>query len=126
MFQFFDSVYYKCCALYAKEGTDVGVSGLALLAMMQLFNIMTIDFIISIQLKKDSLLGKVSIIIVYIVLLVLDGLRYNKLPNTMLKERWDGESESKKAKTQLLVLLYVTVSTISCVGLAIYIGSNRS
>jgi hypothetical protein len=126
MFQFFDSVHYKCCAPYAKEGTDAGVSGLALLAMMQLFNIMTIDFIISILLKKDSLLGKVSIIIVYIVLLVLDGLRYNKLPNTMLKERWDGESESKKAKRQLLVLLYVTVSTISCVGLAIYIGSNRS
>jgi hypothetical protein len=58
-------------------------------------------------------------------LLVLSGIRYNKLTYAILKDRWENEEENKKSKKQLLLLLYTVASAILCIGLAIYIGGQN-
>lgn len=126
MLHFFDYVYYKSCRLYAKNDKDgAGLSGLVVIAVLQMFNLMTILLLISIILERKLLANKLFILGLYILLLLLNGIRYNKLNYPVLKETWDNEQESKKIKNQLLVLFYVSGSAILFIGLVIYVGSKH-
>lgn len=126
MFRFFDYVYYKACNFYLRENPDsVGLSGLIIIALMQVLNLLTCFFLMSIILGRKFHINKLLLIALCILLLVVNGIRYNKLTYAILKDKWDNEEENKKIKGQLLVLLYISGSAIMCVGLAIYVGSKN-
>ena len=126
MLHFFDYVYYKSCKLYTKRNPDgAGLSGLAIIAGLQTFNLMTILFLITIILERKIIVIKLLFIGLYILLLILNGIRYNKFTYAILKEKWDNEEENKKIKGQLLVLLYISGTAIMFLGLAIYIGGSE-
>ena len=124
MFSFFDYVYYKACKTYAKEN-GAALSGVVVMAALQMLNILTILFFICVALKTKGLISKLLIIILYVSLLILNGLRYNKITYSILDEKWGMELKGEKTKHQLVVILYVCVSFILCVGLAIYLGSKK-
>jgi formate hydrogenlyase subunit 3/multisubunit Na+/H+ antiporter MnhD subunit len=123
---FFDYVYYKSCKFYAKTDEEgSGISGLAVIALMEGFNIFTIFILVCLFLQKKFHLGKLSMIVFAILLLIANGIRYNKLNYGVLKERWDNEDENIRGRKGRLVVLYIIGSAILCVGLAIYIGSKK-
>ena len=124
MFSFFDYVYYKACKIYAKEN-GAALSGVVVMAALQMLNILTILFFICVALKTKGLISKLLIIILYVSLLILNGLRYNKITYSILDEKWGIEPKGEKTKHQLIAILYVCVSFILCVGLAIYLGSKK-
>jgi len=125
MLHFFDYLYYKSCNLYAKRNPEgAGLSALPVVALFQMFNLSTVFFLFNIILEKNIPVNKLWIVASCALLLVLNGIRYNKLTYAILKERWDNEEENKKIKKQLLLLLYIVGSTVLCIGLAIYIGSK--
>jgi hypothetical protein len=125
MQSFFDYLYYKACKLYAKED-GAALSGVVVVAVLQMFNLLAFFFLMDIILKRKLPLNKIMVLLILAILVILNGIRYNKITYAILDEKWKNEIESKKIKHQLLVLLYVSVSVISGVGLAIYLGSlNR-
>jgi glucan phosphoethanolaminetransferase (alkaline phosphatase superfamily) len=122
---FFDYVYYKACNFYKKETPgSQGVSGLTIMAVVQLFHIFTCFFLITIFLKRKIHFNKLFIVGLCILLLVLNGIRYNKLTYSILKEKWDNEDRNTKQRKQALVLLYIILSIILTISLAIYVGSK--
>ena len=122
---FFDYLYYKSCNLYAKRNPEgAGISGLCVVALFQMFNLSAVFFLFNIILDKNIPVSKLLILAGCILLLILNGIRYNKVTYAVLKEKWDYEEENKKIKKQLLLLLYIVGSVILCLGLAIYHGSK--
>jgi len=127
MLNFFDYVYYKVCRYYAKRENPngAGISGLAVIAALQTANIMILIFLICIIIERKIVGNKLWFLGIYLLLLVADGFRYNRLNYPVLHEKWKDELENRKIRNQLLVLFYISVSSLFAIGLAIYIGSKE-
>jgi len=74
--------------------------------------------------EKKLEINKFWFLAIYVLMLILDGVRYNRLNYPILHEKWKDEIETKKAKNQLLVLLYIFLSVFSVIALAIFLGSR--
>jgi hypothetical protein len=118
MLHFFDYVYYKSCQFYDKhgEGSGAGISGLAFLSLIQFLNLLSVvtvfwlifpyEFILT---TGDKILGA----FVYIVIIFINGIRYNKLNYDILKERWDNEDKKNQRKKQIGVISYILITIVS-------------
>jgi hypothetical protein len=125
MFLFFDYVFYKSCNLYAKKNPDgAGLSGLSVLVLMHVFNLLSILFLVSIILENKRFINKFLVLALFVFLFIVNGIRYNKITYVSLKERWDCEDKNRKNKRQALVLIYIIGSVALLFGLAIYLGSK--
>jgi hypothetical protein len=112
--------------LYAKGNPGgAGLSALPVVALFQMFNLSTVFFLFNIILDIKIPVSKLLIVAGCALLLVLNGIRYNKLTYAILKERWDNEEENKKVKKQLLLLLYIVGSAALFVGLALSLGGQN-
>jgi uncharacterized BrkB/YihY/UPF0761 family membrane protein len=62
-----------------------------------------------------------------IAILIVNGIRYNKEKycDTALKQRWGIEPERRRIFKERLLIAYIIFSTVSCLGLAIYLGSKK-
>jgi hypothetical protein len=122
---FFDYLYYKASKFYARYDKDgAGISGLVVVALMQGFNLISAYSAILLILDRHGEMSKLEVIILYVFLLVVNGIRYSRLNKAGLRERWDGESENRRARGNLLMMFYVFLSTALFFGLAIYIGDK--
>lgn len=126
MLNFFDYVYYRICHLYYKtQESNPRIVGLIIIALMQSFNFISLFCIICILYQQKLNSTKAIILISGIIILILDGFRYNKLNYDVLKEKWKNENTSAQAIKGGIVLCYIILSTIICIGLAIYLGSQK-
>jgi hypothetical protein len=126
MLNFFDYLYYKACEYYSRSGEkDAAFSGLLIVAAVHSFNILSVIFIINLITHTKISVNKYYWIGVAILLLILNGIRYRKYNYTILRERWVNEEESVKKRKKTIVALYITLSTVLCFGLAIYLGSKK-
>jgi len=62
------------------------------------------------------------IVLLYAILLFINGLRYNKLNYESLKKKWENENGNINQKNNF-VIPYILGSVVLFVILAIYIGS---
>lgn len=122
---FFDYVYYRICMFYDKYEKAAETSGLLVLTLMYAFNIFSISSIFEIILRRKFNPGKLSIVVFLATLLVLNGMRYNKIDFASLKEKWKDENTFTRIRRGRGVLVYIIISTIICIGLAIYLGSKK-
>lgn len=125
MMQFFDYTYYKICEFYSKYEKVSETTGLIVLAMMYNFNLLSLFFLFSIIVNTNIHFSILLIIILYIILVVLNGIRYNKISYGILEKRWQDEDKNVRLKKSCLVLAYIILSTIIFFGLAIYHGSKK-
>ena len=122
---FFDYLYYRFCKFYYNHGdSGARISSLAVISVLQLFNIFTISFALSLLLPK-FIISKLYAVILYAVLLILNGLRYNKLDYELLDKKWAGEEEPRRKKKNVSLIIYIVASTMVCVGMAIFLGSSN-
>lgn len=122
----FDYVYYKACDFYSNYGgSSPKFSGFVVVAMMQYFNLYAIYLLICILLHKKFNEGIITDLIIGILLLIFNGVRYNKKNYDLLKQKWKDEDVRIKLKRRRLVTAYVIISTIICIGLTIYLGSKK-
>lgn len=68
--------------------------------------------------------GKLSWLILCTVLIILNGIRYNKLHYDILKEKWNHETASVNINKGVIVVSYILLSTLIWLGLIIYVGSK--
>jgi hypothetical protein len=124
---FFDYLYYKASKFYARYDRDgAGISGVIIVALMQWLNIFSVYLII--RLIRDQPIGASRLIVVLscIFLLIMNGIRYSRLNRRGLRERWDGETENKRARGNLLIVFYVFLSFALTVALTAYIGDRNN
>jgi len=130
MFNFFDYIFYKACEFYYKEeGKDSGfrISALLIVAMVQGFNLFSVFDIICIIIHKKIYINKFYAAIPVLILLILNGIRYNRdaYDYDVLQNRWGNKEEKTKKRKGNLVIAYITFSGILFLGLAIYLGSKK-
>lgn len=127
MFEFFDYLFFKACNFYLKAEKDPNTnrtSGLLVVSLMQGFNLLTIFFIYCLLFNYKQNVNKLYIIIFTTVLLIVNGIKYNKdeYDYDNLIKRWSNEEKNKK---DLLVKVYIFLSPVLFFGLAIYLGSKK-
>ena len=124
MFKFFDYFYYRAYNYYKKRGfTTPQISALCIVSLMQLFNLLTILFFIYLFLSRKFDVNKYLIGGFALLLLILNGIRYNTLNLNDLVPKWEVIDQTpKKINT---IVLYISLSTILCISLAIYVGSRK-
>lgn len=128
MLRFFDYLYYATCQFYNKyEGpkSNFGVSALIIVALAQGMNLSAIFFGICLIAQKKFAISKILVGFLAILLLIVNGFRYNRLNYQVLDKRWGDEDKGKKDKKRKLFFIYVVFSIALSFGLAIYLGSKK-
>ena len=130
MFTFFDYLFYKVCEFYRKrEKDDSGFrfEALAIVMGMQGFNLLSLLFFIELLSHKKIIIPKVYLIIFAAVLLIMNGIMHNsnKYNYAILKEKRKNEEEKLKKKKENRIIVYIILSTVLFLGLAIYLGTKK-
>ena len=127
MFRFFDYVYYRTCIFYNKSGEKKSyrISGLVLLSVLQVLNLLFLFQLTFTFLNYWPSVNKYIAVILYVVFLILDGIRYNKLNYDVLRKRWANEDAETYQRKGVWVVLYILLSVLLVIVLIIVKGNNR-
>jgi hypothetical protein len=130
MLTFFDYLFYKACEFYYKEegkNSSFRTSGLLIVAVVQGFNLFAIFFIICIIIHEKINVNKYYAVLPVLILLVLNGIRYNRdeYDYNVLQEKWGSQESKTRKRKQNLVIAYIIFSTMLFFGLAAYLGSKK-
>jgi membrane protein insertase Oxa1/YidC/SpoIIIJ len=126
MLTFFDYLYYSTRKFYSENkesGSDF--SALAVIALTQSLNILTAYFLYCLVADTKVNINKLAFVILYLLVLILNLVRYSKLDPDTMKAMWENKTKKQKIILRVFLLLYVVLSVSVCGGLAIYIGSKR-
>lgn len=108
---FFDYVYYWICKYYYKHGEKgARISGLALLSLIQNFNLLFLVF----STGFNKRLANIEVIVIgsYIILLFLNAFRYYRLNYDVLSEMWKADDTRVQKRKGRLVKGYLYVSLL--------------
>jgi hypothetical protein len=124
---FFDCVYLKVSKFYSSANKEElsGYTGLFVLALMQMFNISTLFFIICIILQTNPPLPFWSFLLLEAVLVFANGVRYYRIDFSIFQEKWEGIAEEKRNMLSRLVSIYIAGSTIVWLIFLIYLGGMK-
>ena len=125
MLKFFDYLFYRACKFYdkGKDQSTAMTGALVILVLMQVFNLLSVFSILQIIIHKKYDVHKLLIVVGIFLLLIVNGIRYNKLDYAFFKGKWDNNDGMKKRGNFLI--LYLLLSTILFFGLAIYLGTKN-
>jgi hypothetical protein len=124
MMYFFDYFYFKTCEFYLKNENDTGSYGLSALLMVsgfQAININTIYMFAGLLLENKTIITKWVGVSIWVLVLFIDFLRYNKKRHYNVLEK--EIPNSKKIRSGYL-LAYCSISLVLFFGIAIYSGSK--
>ncbi len=104
---FFDYVYYRVCTFYNNSGEKrSSITGLFIISLFYFFNLISVAGFAIIIFKIDlPAINKSAFLIVNICIVILNGIRYNKLKYDVLNERWGNEDEITNEKKGFAVAL---------------------
>ena len=127
MIKFFDYLYYRTCEFYNKRegGSDFKFMAVLVTSTIQGFNLLSILFIIGLIAHEKIEINKFYYVILGVILIIINVIRYNKYDYDILKGRWGNEEERIKHKKKNLLIAYIIISTVLCLGLAINLGSKK-
>ena len=126
MLIFFDYLYYSVRKFYTEyKESGPGFSALAVITLTQILNILTVYILYCLITETRVHINKLAFLALYLSVLILNVVRYSKLDPDIIKEKWENKKENQKIILRTFLLLYVVLSFVVCVGLAIYVGSKR-
>jgi len=125
--KFFDYIFYRICKAYkgtSDKSPDTAAS--AIISIIQIMNICSILMLIELNIQEKTLLNKADGIVIILFILIFNHIRYlyrdNNSYNT-LQLRW--LNDRQEFKKGVLVLMYILLSIIISLGLAIILGSKK-
>ena len=124
---FFDCVYYKVSNFYAKaeKKDNDGLSGLAIVALMQSLNIFTLFNTYCILVQQKIPLPSWSLALLILALTFANGTRYYKITFSSLQEKWEQIGERKRNILNNFVTVYIIGSISICLIIVIYLGGKK-
>ena len=127
MFRFFDYVYFTVCRYYInQQRSSPAISALAIISFLHMLNLFTLLFLFIAILPHKPYLNKYLVGGgTCLIILILNGIRYNKRNFEVLKQIWGNEEDNKRKRKQTLVTIYIVISVILCFGIAGYLGSKK-
>lgn len=125
MFKFFDYVYFTVCRYYIdRQRSSPAISALAIISFLHMLNLFTLFFLFIAFLPHKPHLNKYLVGSgLSLILLILNGIRYNKRNFEVLNRVW-GDEENRKRK-QTAVVIYIILSMILCFGIVGYLGFKK-
>jgi hypothetical protein len=111
---FFDCVYLKVSKFYSSANKEQlsGFPGLFVVAGMQMLNVFTIFTIVCVIVQQKLALHKWWLILLYLVLIFANGIRYYRIDFSIFQEKWDGNTEKKRNMLSAIVSIYIAGSVI--------------
>ena len=113
----FDYTYYKLCLHFIKQ-KDEGYSLAAVFALsfFHFLNITVVLVIFSVFLFGYTPSNSAPIAIVLgVIVVVLNGIRYNKLHFKILDERFNSETITRNAQRENAMIWYILITVISAI-----------
>jgi Ca2+/Na+ antiporter len=125
---FFDFTYYFISKIYSKAGEKGHqFSATAILSGSLTMNVFTVLEIFALYFQSHNFfLSKILLIFIYLLFQICFYIRYLRNTNYSLDKietEWKTKLDKTKIKYRFFCLLYVVLSIIIPIGLAIYIGS---
>jgi hypothetical protein len=119
---FFDYVFYRVCKVYARaKSSSPEATAAIVVALMQCFNLFSLAMLIEIIRHKRFLLNKPFVLILYLLLLVVNYVRYVYREGRTYKVICENYvDENKPSAKGTLVVLYIICSTGLVFAIAIY------
>src|SRR5580698_536640 len=123
---FFDNVYYRVCKKYkgtkddSPEGAEVVV-----LSLMQCLNIFFIGGLFVQVFHLNVTLNKFTVVAFLILIIIINGIRYDKLNYDVLSERLKGEEQAVASMKANLATIYIFATILSVIFLLILRASAR-
>ena len=127
LLRFFDYIFYRVCKAYSrtKDSSPEGAA-ISIVSVMQCLNIFSIFMLIEI-LRKDKIFISTFFVVIFVTaFMVLNYIRYiykNTNNYNIMVEIW--KNETKKFQKGILVVIYIVVSFLLTLGLAIYSGNKK-
>lgn len=118
MLSFFDYIYYRVCGFYySNNSNSPRIAGLVVLSLMYLFNIVFIYGLASLLLNGNIRFSIIATVILYLIILVFNGFRYNRLNYDVLNKKWENESVTSKSKKNRWIWMYFLSTIFSIIAL---------
>lgn len=127
MLRFFDYLYYGARKFYSEyKESGLGFSALAIITLTQILNILTAYFLYCLITETKVSINKLTFLVLFFSVLILNVIRYSKLDPELIKEKWENKKEKQKITIRALLVINVFLSFALSVGLAIYIGNRKN
>src|ERR1700760_1831223 len=109
----FDCLFIKAAKMYARgENKFDGISAISVLALMQFLNIYSFVLSVGLIFHYKPPIKPWMIIVMLALLVVGNGVRYNKIDYFTLRKRWEQTPENKQQRLNTLIPVYIVVSVI--------------
>lgn len=127
MIKFFDYVYYRACSYYNRNGeqNNFKISGLVLLSAIYVMNLIFLFDLISILFQFWLNVNKYLIVIAYFILIILNGVRYNKISYDILNKKWSEEDLKTQKRIEAAILWYIILSIVAVIVLIIWRANTK-
>lgn len=126
---FYDILYYSIYKFYAKYKKDSAESTAAgIVGGLQAANVLTVLMIISIYLRNKEVFNKLIIILLFIVFQVVTYVRYIFKENNsvnIIEGKWLSKSQLWQNKKKMYIGIYIFLSIIFLLGVAMYLGTVK-
>lgn len=122
-----DYIYYISYNYYKRNGEDEPILPASVVtSLVPLFNISCIYFIYG-YIYDFEFINKWQTLFISLPMMAFTFYRYKKITNyKSIAIRISEYSEKKRNTIHILILIYMIISFILCIGLAIYIGEIRN
>jgi hypothetical protein len=113
MLRFFDYTYYRICRWYiSKHDSSARIAGLLILSLLHLFNVLVVYVCFCLVFHIETKLSKPIEIAIALIILIFNGIRYNKFNYDVLSRKWKEESSSLQDKKAQWVFAYILLSIL--------------
>lgn len=127
MLRFFDYIFYRVCKAYSRtKDSSPEATASCIVAIMQSLNILSILMLIAILINDNSFISKTLIVFFTVASMIFYYIRYIYHGENNYKElekKW--MNETKKFKKGIFVVIYIVLSFLLTLGLAIYSGNKK-
>lgn len=116
----FDNVFYVVYRFYvSKQDLIPRLTAAIITTLIQVSNLMSVVFLISIFSHYNISLNKLLLLFFYAIGLGFNYWYYKKEKIKKLSEEWENMERRRKFRNEILILCYLAFSLFFCVGLAI-------
>lgn len=130
MLKFFDLIFYHSYGFYVKHKDKGAVSTAAtIIGGLQAMNVIMLLMVLALISKSkvyfSNTLAIIGLIIFFQITTYIRYVYKETITPEIIKKRWATKTDSQKIQLRSLMVVYILLSSIGFLGLAIYLGSKE-